>query len=238
MTPRRIPTVLGLVLLLALSAREPACASFHFMQIEQVIGATCGRVSEQAIQLRLRSAGQNLVGQARLNVRDATGANPVLLLDIDDSVSGSGAGARILLTTADFATNNALTADFTLANRIPASYLAAGRLTFEDDFGTIYWSLAWGGAGYTGSNAGNTANDADGNFGPPFASPLASATSVAILFPGAAGAGSTNNAADYMLTSALPAFTNNAGTGVAVLDCIFGDGFESGGTAAWSMVVP
>jgi hypothetical protein len=238
MTPRRIPSALVVALLLALLSVASASASFHFMQIEQVIGATCGRASEQAIQLRLRSAGQNLVSQARLNVRDATGANPVLLLNITSDVAGSGTGARVLLTTADFAATNSVTPDFTLANRIPASYLAAGRLTFEDDFGTIYWSLAWGGAGYTGSNAGNTANDADGNFGPPFGSALSSATSVAVLFPGAAGAASTNNAADYMLTSTLPTFTNNAGAAVQVLDCVFGDGFESGGTAAWSMVVP
>ena len=179
---------------LAFAAATAAHASFHLMQIEHVMGGVYGFTDEQAIQLRLRSAGQNFVSQGRLNVRDATGANPVLLLNIPGDVGDGSGGARVLLTTADFAATHAATPDFTLTNRIPASYLAAGRLTFEDDFGTIYWSLSWGGAGYTGSNSGNITNDADGNFGPPFAGSLVSATSVAILFPGAAGAMSTRPA--------------------------------------------
>jgi hypothetical protein len=234
MIPRRLAVGLGL----ALAALEPASASFHLMQIEQVIGATCGRVSEQAIQLRMRSAGQNLVSSSRLFVRDAAGANAVLVLNITTNVAGSSAGSRVLLASSNFASTNSVTPDFTLTSLIPASYLAAGRLTFEDDFGTIYWSLAWGGAGYTGSNTGAVDNDADGNFSPPFASALASETSQAIFFPGAAGAASTNNAADYLLTSTLPSFTNNAGATVMLPDCVFGDGFESGGTSAWDMVVP
>ena len=45
---------------------------------------------------------------------------------------------------------------------IPATYLAAGSLTFEDDFGTILWRLSWGGPAYTGPNTGALTNDADG----------------------------------------------------------------------------
>jgi hypothetical protein len=223
---------------LAVLAVQPAAASFHLMQIEQVIGPTCGRAGEQAIQLRMRAVGQNLVSYARLNVRDAAGANPVLLLNITTDVGASAAGSRVLLATADFATANGVTPDFTLANRIPSSYLAAGKLTFEDDFGNIYWSLAWGGASYTGTNMGLIDNDADGNFNPPVGSPLANPFSLAIRFPGAAGAMSTNNAADYALTVAEPTFTNNAGTGVTLADCIFGDSFESGDASVWDVVVP
>src|SRR5206468_648785 len=93
------------------------------------------------------------------------------------------------------------TPNFTMTNLIPPSYLAAGSLTFEDDFGTIYWRLSWGGAGYTGPGTLNITNDADGNANPPFAGALPSSSLQALKFNGAAGAPSTNNAADYSVTA-------------------------------------
>jgi hypothetical protein len=225
-------------LALTFFATAPAAATFHLMQIEQVIGATCGDVSQQAIQLRMRAAGQNLVASASIYAYDAAGANSVLLLDLASNVSTGVTGSRVLLTTAAFAAATGVTPDFILTAPIPASYLAAGRLTWEGDGGTIWWSLAWGGAAYTGSNLGAPTNDADGDFGPPFASPLASAVGQAILFTGTATALSTSNAADYTFTTVPPTFTNNGGTGFTLVDCAFGDGFESGSTAAWSSTVP
>jgi len=103
-----------------------------------------------------------------------------------------------------------------MTNVIPASYLAAGKLTFEDDLGTVYWSLAWGGGAYTGTNTGTIDNDADGNFSPPFPGVMQSANTQAVRFPGAANAPSTNNAADYALTAAAAVFTNNAGGNTTV----------------------
>ncbi len=233
----RLLRPLRLVALLVLLA-SPATASFHFMQIEQAIGGYCGSVDEQAIQLRMRSAGQNLVTGSKLVARDATGANPVTLITFPSNVSTSTLGSRILVTSAAFAATHGVTPDFTLTNLIPASYLPAGRLTFEGSDSTIYWSLAWGGAGYTGSSAGSTTNDADGNFGPPFATGLPFNLSQALLFPGVATAMSTNNAADYAQTTGAATFTNNAGTGVTVVFCIFGDGFEVLGTSSWPVIVP
>src|SRR6266478_816038 len=58
-----------------IAVASPAYATFHMMQIEQVIGGVDGDTSAQAIQLRMRSAGENLVSQARLVAFDATGAN-------------------------------------------------------------------------------------------------------------------------------------------------------------------
>ncbi|HEX4955127.1 MAG TPA: hypothetical protein VF017_17185 [Thermoanaerobaculia bacterium] len=226
---------LGAVLALLAS---PAVASFHFMQIEQVIGGYCGSVDEQAIQLRMRSSGQNLVSGSKLIATDATGANPVTLITFPANVVGSSLGARILVTSAAFATTHGVTPDFTLTNLIPASYLPAGRLVFQGPDNIIYWSLAWGGAGYTGSNAGSTTNDADGNFGPAFATGLPFNFSQALLFPGAATALSTNNAADYAVTAGAATVTNNTGTGTTIVFCLFGDGFEVLGTGAWPVVVP
>lgn len=232
------PFRLTLAALAIVALAPPAFASFHFMQIEQVISDVCGDTSQQAIQLRMRAAGQNIVSEARLRAHDATGANPVMLIDMGSDVAISAAGARVLITSADFATEQGITPDFTLGNLIPASYLSAGRLTFEEDTGTIYWSLAWGGAGYTGSNTGNTTNDSDGNFGPPFGNPLPFAESRALFFTGAFGASSTNNAVDYAVTAGPATVIANNGTSVT-LDCfLFANGFESGDTLGWSADFP
>ncbi len=217
----------------------PAAATFHLMQIEQVIGGVCGQVGQQAIQLRMRSSFQNLVAGTRLVARDAAGNNPVILITFPGNVSNSAGGARILSTTSAFtAAGSGPTPDFTLTNPIPASYLLAGKLTFEDSFGGIYWGLAWGGAGYTGTNTGTLDNDADGNFNPPFGEPLDWTTGRALRFPGSSTAASTNNAADYVLTAAEATFTSNDGSTGSVAECLFGDGFETNGLHAWDFVSP
>ena len=202
------------VLLLA----SPAFASFHLMKIEEVIGGVGGNTSQQAIQLRMRSPFQNVVGsaQARLIAWDAAGLNPVTLIVFPSNVTNSAQGSRILVVSSAFASAHpGIPGDFTMTSVIPSSYLPAGRLTFEDSVGTILWSVAWGGAGYTGSTLGSTTNDSDGEFGPPFASRLPSSSNQALRFttPDAAGdAASTNNLADYAVTPGPSVFTNNAGT--------------------------
>src|SRR5436190_991463 len=97
----------------------PASANFHLMQIEQVIGGVDGNTSVQAIQLRLRGPFENQLQNARLYARDATGANPILLLDF---TTATGAGSRVLIATSNFSsfTTPALTPDYVLTNRIPA----------------------------------------------------------------------------------------------------------------------
>lgn len=195
------------------------------MQVEEVIGGVNGNTAAQAIQLRLRTGGQNGVAASSLWAADATGSNRVLVLNIAANVSSGNLGDRVLLSTSTFNTlmGGTYAPDFTLTTPIPASYLPAGRLTFEDDAGsvaapgTIYWSLAWGGAGYTGSHTGSTTNDADGNFGPAFASALPTSSRQGVLFTGAASALSTQNSGDYAL-SAIPAtVTRNDGTAFTVV---------------------
>lgn len=203
-------------------------AAFHVMQIEEVIGGVAGNNTAQAIQLRLRSGGQNQVQSSSLWAADAAGSNRVLLLNIASSVANSAAGDRVLLSTSAFNTlmttggNPTYTPDFTLASAIPAGYLTAGRLTFEANGGTvatpgtIYWSFAWGGS-YTGPHTGNTQNDADGNFGPAFASALPTTTLGGVRFTGAASALSTTNSADYALTSNPATVTRNDGAAFTVV---------------------
>ena len=215
---RSIPLVFALVACTFVA--PPARASFHLMQIEQAIGGVNGDISAQAIQLRMRSFGENLVYQARIRAWDAAGLNPVLIVDMTAAVANGFQGDHVLITSSTFQSNvsSVLAPDFTMTNLIPDSYLAAGSLTFESDFGFVVWRLSWGGAGYTGTGmvgATSIYNDADGNANPPFAGPLPSTTAQALVFAGASGALSTNNAADYSVTSGVSVWTNNAGTAVA-----------------------
>jgi hypothetical protein len=208
-----------LATLLALFILKPAAhATFHEMQIEQVIGGVNGDTTVQAIQLRTRAPGQTVVSAGKLVVFDAAGLNPITVLDLTTNVTNGAIGAHVLIASANFPshTTPAAVPDFTMANTIPASYLAAGSLVWESDSGTINWRLSWGGAAYTGSNSGSTTNDIDGNFGPPFGSALPSSGLTALQFKGAATALSTNNAADYLVTSSAAIFTNNAGASFTV----------------------
>jgi hypothetical protein len=204
---------------------QPAFATFHLMQIEQVIGGVNGDTTRQAIQLRMRQNGQNMLAPGRLIAWDAAGANPVVIFDFTGNVANSTAGSRVLVATSNFLAG--LTPDAVMTNPIPSSYMAGGKLTFETD-GTpgtqVWWGLAWG--TYSGTNTGVTSggggNDADGIFSPPaFGGPLPSTTQQAVRFTGAAGALSTNNGADYALTAGAATFTNNAGaTGTVPVELI------------------
>ncbi len=197
-----------------LAAPAGTSASFHFMQIEQVIGGVDGDVSAQAIQLRQRFQFQCfLANGAQLRAHDAAGLNPVVLAVLDQDLPGCALGDRIVVATPQSLgkTDPPMRADFTMVASIPESYLAAGSLTFEDALGTeVYWRLSWGGDDYTGDTTGTVFNDADGEFGPPWPGPLPSAGRQALLFQDAAGARSTTNAADYALTPGAAVFTNNA----------------------------
>ncbi len=121
-----------------------------------------------------------------------------------------------MITTPNFAnyTNIPLVSDFTITNPIPMSYLAAGQLRFTDDSGTKYWLLSWGGSAFTGPMIGEMfhQNDADGNFGPPAATALPSNSLQALQFTGTSTALSTNNLAQYAVTTGAATFVNNAGT--------------------------
>ncbi len=208
------------------------------MQIEQVIGGVCGDATFQAVQLRLRTGGQNQVSGTRLVAHDATGANPVVVLTFPDDVGSGAPGARILSVSSAFAGQYPPTSDFVLTTAIPESYLPAGRLTFEAPGGEIYWSLAWGGAAYTGPTTGEIDNDDDGDFGPPFDGPLPMSSGRSLLFQGDFGDLSSTNAADYALSAGDALFSNNGGASGVVAGCVFGDGFETGDTSLWSNTIP
>jgi hypothetical protein len=153
------------------------------------------------------------VSEGRLVAWDAQGLNPVVLVDMETDVPNGALGDRVLIATPAFAAHTSPEAkpDFIMTNPIPASYFAAGRLTFENDAGNdIVWSLAWGGAAYTGPHNGSIFNDDNGNYGPAWDGPLPTLGLQALQFQGSASAQSKTNAADYKLTAGPAVFTNNA----------------------------
>jgi hypothetical protein len=233
--PFRSPLIA--TLLTGILAATPALADHHLMQVEQVIGGVEGDVTAQAVQLRMRGGGQNIMSHGRLRAWDAAGANPVMVIDFTTNVPLSGAGVRVLVLSAGMVPklNGTSNADYTMTNPIPASYLAAGSLTFEDDFGTVWWRVSWGGAAYTGTGAVNGTNDAqlDGTFNPPFAGPCPTTTTQAMNVTLAATAGGRSTLQDYLLTEGAAVLTNNAGvartlTSVASVEPLPGSGIQLG----------
>ena len=213
----RISFVWVVLLAAAWLVPQTASANFHIMQIDQVIGGVGGDPNAQAIELSMRTLGQNvLANQARLVVRDAAGANPVTLIAFTGTNPANSAACRqILIATPGFLakTTPGTVADYATMAPIPASYLAAGSLTFEGVIGSInYWRVSWGGAGYTGSQAIDPTNSATGvtTTAPPFAGPLPSTGTQALRFTPACATPSTSTAAQYALTAGAAVFTNNA----------------------------
>jgi hypothetical protein len=207
-----------------------ASASFHLMQIQQVVGGVNGNTGVQVIQLRMRAAGQNLVSGARLRVFDANGLNPIIVCNMTTNVANNAAGATVLIATSNLPsfTSPPLNPDFVITSPIPPLYLGAGSLTFESDTGIVYWRLSWG--GYAGPCNGELFNDADGNFCPAFPGVCPSSTAQSLQFRFAATAMSVNNANDYQLSPGSAVVTRNNGmaatlTGPVVTGaCCFGDG--------------
>ena len=199
-----------------------ASANFHFMQIEQVIGGVAGDTNQQAVQLNERFPGQRFVSVAQVVAVDATGMNPIVLIDMTTDVGM--VGRKILIATPEFAAAQGITPDFTMA-KIPSSYFNGGQVQFLHDSGTRYWLLCWG--NYSGSSVGDATNDTNGNFGPCATPSMPFGGVQALRFNGGDSAGSTSNQVDYALTPGAAVFTNNAGASITVAESpLFADGFE------------
>ena len=95
---KRIACIIVMLVFLA----APAFATFHLMQIEQVIGGVGGDSTAQAIQLRMRATGENHVSLAKLVAFDATGSNAITILDLTNDVANSTVGSRVLIVSSNF----------------------------------------------------------------------------------------------------------------------------------------
>lgn len=214
---------LAVLLVIALASPPVSRATFHLMQIEAVIGGVHGDTAAQAIQLRMRFSGQEVLGPARLVARDAAGRNPVVLIDFTASVPNAAMGARVLVASERFALYSSplIEPDFLMLNVIPESYLATGTLTFESDDGLLaVFRVSWGGAGYTGSTSGSTENDDDGDYGEAFDGPLPHTTAQALRFRGGADAVNETSATSFGLESETTRLARNDGSSFDVVGCV------------------
>ena len=88
------------------------------------MGGYCGAVDQQAVQLRLRAPGENMVSGKRLVAYDAAGQNGVTLATLPSNVTNAAQGDHILVATASFASEQGIVPDFTLT---AASLTGAGK---------------------------------------------------------------------------------------------------------------
>lgn len=208
----------------AIAPPSRCMASFHFMQIEKVVGGVNGDTSAQAIQLRMRTPAQGQVNRAKLIAVNASGENPVVIIDFENTVRNEAAGDRVLIASIPMRayTDPPSVETFTMESLIPASYLDAGSLIFLNDEDTlIVWRISWGGVAYTGETGGALTNDDDREFGPPFGGPLPSTGLQVLEFTGPFEAKSTTNASDYQLSDGPGVLTNNSGDSFTLIvpDC-------------------
>ena len=98
----------GLITLLGVSTLKPAAyATFHLMQIEQIMGGVTGNTTAQAIQLRMRAAGENFVSGGKLVVFDAAGLNPITIVDPVTNVANGAVGDHVLIASATYQPHHA-----------------------------------------------------------------------------------------------------------------------------------
>jgi hypothetical protein len=199
----------AIVLCLCPSAALAQYMFFERMQIEQIVAGVGGNTEAQAIQLRMRMDDERWVAGARIYAYDADGKNPILLVDLGKNVPNGQVGDRVLVATSamKWLTNPPLAPD-AIMQPIPPEYISAGRITWECDCGSKYWSLSSG--GYLGSNFAAMLNDEDGDFGPPYPGPFPTEGAQGLLFQGEAADLSVANSLDYLLTPGAAVLTNNA----------------------------
>lgn len=202
----------------------PVAATFHLMHIEQLIVGVGGDAQAQAIQLEMRFADQGLLAPSRLVVRDASGQNPIVLVDFTEAAPNQESGARILIASAQMSAyaDPPLTADFTLAQLIPPDYFAAGSLTFEtDDGATIVNRLSWGGSNYTGPTDAADFNSG-GDVGAPFPLPLSIAAAQSVHLAIDHHQRSETNATDYHLEHDRVVLISNSREEFLIVACMDG----------------
>jgi len=186
---RSLAALLGMALGLAVVAR-PAEASFHLMDISEVLVGFGGDCRIQAVELRMRSPGQTQVNGHDVFFRDANDG-PLGSFRLTRNMANGASGAHILIGTAEFAAISSVAPDFVMTE--PFLRPQGGRVAFDAaSASSAADSVAYG--AYSGNNGGH---------GLP-----AAALSVASGLSLQRTAAGVNNAVTFAL--AAPTLTNNA----------------------------
>ena len=229
------PAVAALLAAALVLLAAPAAANFHVMRIVQVYAGDVTHPDAQYVVLQMCIAGQNVLGGHSVGFFDAAGAAIGSPAVFPGAVANSASQSRVLIATSSAEALFGLAADL----RMPASLLpAGGKLCFEPGVSPVD-CFGWG----------NYSALPDLTIGAPFAagtgiSPGDAAQRDISLVGGPTTLECTtpnddtdDSAADFDPTIPVPG--NNAGDiGVVDANHIFLHGFEAGGSAGWSAVVP
>jgi hypothetical protein len=105
----------------------PAGATFHQNEISKIMVGYNGDVTIQAVELKMLTAGQHMVGGTSIATYDAD-ANPVQSLGLFGGPVPNGiAGRRILCATHNFATTFGITPDLEIT---PGLFVTTGQVAF------------------------------------------------------------------------------------------------------------
>ena len=142
---QRVSALLGI---LVLGATAPLEASFHFMEISEVMVGAGGDCRIQFVELRMTLAGQNFVRTHELFFFDAAG-NPLGDFPLPENVTNGAEGSHILIGTQEFADASSVAPDFIMPGGLLMPH--GGRVSFEGPtLAVAVDSLAYG--IYSGDN--------------------------------------------------------------------------------------
>jgi hypothetical protein len=166
--------LLATVALAPLQTSTPALAVVHLAEIHEVMSGFNGNPNVQYVEVNMRSIGQNLTNGARLSAFTASGAfidgNPMMMgnqpiLTVSGNVANSGDGVRWLIGTTQFEAAAGIQADFEfpMSPGLPAGPGLVCLFEPLRDFTNPSQSIdcvAYGGAGFTGSNPNSSPSEA------------------------------------------------------------------------------
>ena len=102
--------------------------AFHLVEVNKLLVGYNGNLNIQAVELKMISAGENLVGGGFLAVYDSLGDPVATLGTFGGNVPNGSAGDRILCATAAFASAFSITPDLVITPGIP---IVTGQISFE-----------------------------------------------------------------------------------------------------------
>lgn len=124
-----LPAVRLILIAAAVLAPLPARAAFHLIEFSRILTGWNGDDAVQAVELRMLTSGQNIVGGGQIKAYDAAGNLLGTLGTFGGNVSNGSADARLLCATAAFQTAFGITADLTITAGLP---VGTGQVSFEE----------------------------------------------------------------------------------------------------------
>ena len=144
----------------ALTLASGANASFHLMEISQVMTGANGDPSIQFIELRMTAPDQNLVDGISILARDASGTSVTTVFTFPAGASTVIAnhvtGSKILIATPAFASRAGILPDFVFAGGLPP---VSGQVDYAGGIATVSYGSYTGAGIHVATAASAPGND-------------------------------------------------------------------------------